>query len=499
VILAGTSEAMAQEWLRLYPIEGEVRLEFEGEWEREDSGDSQDLGFTERVRIGQGGHILDPGIANFQFQVEPVFTQGHLTVPGEDSTSNGLFLDYYGNLSLLQDGISPVALTATASRSSGEIDGSLGNETEFVTDLRDARLIWKTRVFPSTLSYTERLQDQETESAFGGATSERDDVIRTLRYRGKSSKMNLLLESNWFDDNINSNRDYTSQEGRLNNYYRWGKGSRFASNASFLNRDGFNANERYTVDENLRLQHLQNLSTSYNYSFNALTTTNTQTTHSGNLGLTHQLYQNLTTGVNLSGTHNDFDQGQQDDYDVQLDLNYTKRIFWGGKLGASIGGGYGATDRDSEPGTNDVIDESHLVDFSGIVLLDERFIVTSTIIVTDVTGTIIYTEGFGYTVSDAGGDLTELLIIPGAGIANGDTILVSYEFETVTSAKYDRLSYRVGAELDFGWISMFNRTFGEKQDLKSGDPDAVRDTFDSTTGIEVRWQGRRAGATATAD
>ena len=490
VLVTTASAARAQEWLNLNPFEGEVFFEFDGRWTDSD-GTARDLEFQEGVRLRQRGNILDPGIATFDLELQPTFSQGQSRQPGPgDNDRDGFFLDYAGNVSLLHGTPSPVALRAGVAQNTGDIDGDLGARTEFSTLRWNVDLDLRTPAFPSTFSYNERYLDQDFRSAFSTTSSKRDDVLRTATYKGRSSKMELFVEGNWFDDRERSERSYDTQQSRLTNFFRWGKGSNWTSQIDYFDRNKFNAYERLSMNQSGRLQHTRNLYSTYAYRFQELDQDLADTTlHTGDFGLTHQLFKNLTTTLSLSGSHQDADEvGTEDRYASGLDLTYTKNVFWDGNITANAGGGYNVTDRDTEDGILQVNNESQVVPPTGVVTLDNQFIDINTIVVTDSTDTQVFAEGVDYDVQSASNNLTQLIILPGGQINVGDTILVDYQFEVQPSVKFYGIPFRAGLRFDFGWISLFVRVDGEEQNVISGeDQSVVSDRRTSRAGLELRW------------
>ncbi len=265
-----------------------------------------------------------------------------------------------------------------------------------------------------------------------------------------------------------------------------------------MDREGFQGYENVYLVEEARLQHTNKLYSTYMIDHSSVARESETERNAINLGLTHQLYQNLTTTFALSGANTDFDSGAQDERGARLDLNYNKKIALGAKLSASLGVGTRITDRIATGGLQDVIDEQSVVDLTNIVVLNERFIDTSTIVVTDAAGLVVFTEGADYIVVPAANDVTEIQILPAGLINVGDTISVDYKFASAPSLEYstDDLSYRIG--LDFGWVSFFHRAFRSDQDLISGTAQGfLTDRRDARSG--VRFRGSLLSTEATFD
>lgn len=483
--LGTATDACAEGWLYFRPMRGEVSLEFDGQWRDLESGVSSfDTEFEERLRLDISGDVLDQKIFTFNVDIEPVLTQ-NWTDTGLGTERNGATdMNYGGRVSFLH-GVqaSPFSLDADFSRTSSDVDGTLGSRSKITRDGRGAALHWKLSAFPSTLSYREFKLDELFVPAFGLPPTERDEFQRTMSFRGRSRKMEVVLEGIDFDDRTPLDNDYKSQDARLNNNFRWGKGSSLTSRLSYFNRDGFNAYKKSAVSESVKLQHTRNLYTTYGFTGEVLERTTETRTRRGDFGVHHQLYRNLTTSLAVSRFDTDSDAFQEDRTDGLLDFYYNKRFSDNVRVSANLGGGYRVVDRVG--GQLDYF-ESPTVPVTGIVVLAQRFIIVSTIVVT-APGCNPCLETTDYIVQDAGNDFTQLQIPIGSRINIGDVLTVDYVFES-PSVDYHSVPYRFGVRLDYGAYALYHRTTGEEQTLVAGsDPNAVADRRIDTTGVEWIW------------
>jgi hypothetical protein len=508
-VLATATDARAQEeWLHLDPLRGEVFFEFDGYWRDGTTSDSgrQDLEFTQGFTLQQTGYVIHPRIANLSLDVTPQFSQEDVQLEGqEDDFVTANALSYNGRLSLLQGPEWPVGLVAAGGQSSSDSDGDLGSRNELDVDYLDVALNWQQRIFPTSLNYRQRRVDR-TFRALGqsGTRRTQDDFLQTLQLTGNSRKMNVLLQRDWYDDKTPADNDYTYDLARLSHEFNWGKGSELSSRFEYVDRDNFNDTTSLTVDESLRLKHRPNLSstTSYRYRLTQQETTDIEQ-HIGTFGLSHLLYRNLNSSLNLRGSTTETDFSTLDQYGGNLQSGYSKKIPWEGTLRLTGGGGYGIDDIDSQDGLLQVFDEPHFVEAITLsFLLDERFVDTSTIIVKDsaAPGAIQFVEGTDYTVSSASNDLTEIFVLSTGAIPVGSTVFVDYQFQSLPTIKYSTTSYNYGVELDFGWIALFRRFFRSDQDRISGaNQEFLLDRKDSLTGTELRWIRPRTRATLRAE
>ena len=497
-LVGGVPDALAGEWLNFYPAAGELSLGFDGRWNESGSGNSSwRTKYEERLRLQLGGYGLDPRIFTFNADLEPALSQERSdsqTGVAETNNTDSTFLNYRTRFSLLHGmQASPISLSADFSANTGETDGSLGNRSDFTTESRGASLQWKFRPFRSSIDYRERSLEEIFIPGFGQPPTERNEFQRTLTYRGRSRGMELLLEGIEFDDELKPDQSYEARKGRLNNNFNWGKRSSLQSMLEYTDRVGFQAEEKTTVNELLRLQHTQNLSTAYNYTYNSSHRTIDTENQGGNFELRHQLYDNLVTSLKIGATNTESsDLFREKTRDANLDFTYNKQIRPDIRVTANLGGGYRTTDR-----TGGLFDytESAVVPASGIITLVQRYIVWSTIVVT-APGCSPCQQGLHYNVVDAGGDFTQINVPLGSPININDPIAVDYIFEPPT-VEYYGIPYRVGIRLEYGDFAFYHRTSGEDQTFQSGpDPDAVGDRRTDTTGIE--WNRTRGRSRTTA-
>jgi hypothetical protein len=501
VLLGGVADARATEWLNFYTYTGEVSFGVESHWIERESGTSTWANeFEERLLLSLGGYSVDPRLFTFFLDLEPTLTQKRVDLDTSAirvDSMDGTVLNYAARFSLLHGApASPVSLTAEFSADTDRTESSLGNNSNYTIVNSGGTLYWKFRPFPSTISYSEKTLEDVVFSRFGAPPKIRDEYQRTLNYRGKSRGMELLLDNTEFNDRTGTNNDYEFNQARLTNKFNWGKKSGLASRLEYLNREGFNAQESVWVNETLNLQHTMNLRTTYDYTHRSLNRTTDTELNSGTFQLNHQLYTNLDTRFKLYGAATRSDEFQEDRYQSSLDFNYTKQFRPDLRLTAHLGSGYNTYDR---IGGQLDFTESPTVPLSGIVVLAQRYIIWSTIVVT-APGCNPCVDGTDYVVQDAGGDFTQLSIpAVGSSINFLDTLTVDYAYEPPTAELYG-IPFRVGFRLDYGPFAFYLRTVGENRTYVSGpDPTAVTDQRTDTMGVEWNRVWNRYEASASAE
>jgi hypothetical protein len=495
VIQAGIPCAEAADWVDFYPLNGEFSLGVDGRWRENDSGQSTwQMEYEEKLNVRFGGHILDQRFFTFSGNLAPTFSQQKSDYTSGVSKSDTQFLNYGARFSLLHGvAVSPVSLNASFNATNGETEDNLGNRRESTLENRLAGLQIKFRPFRSSIVYRERSLEESFVSAFGQLPQERNEFQRTLSYTGRSRGMELFLEGTEFDDRTIQDQDYESSTARLNNNFNWGKGSRFNSRLKYVDRKGYSAEESATANESLHLQHTRNLFTSYDYGYRHSQRLTESESHFGQFELHHKLYSNLDTSLKVSGENTtSSEQFNEQTREASLDFSYNKKLRSNMRLSANLGGGYRTTER-----TGGVIDraETAIVPATGVVILSERYIIWSSIVVA-APGCNPCLDGSDYLVEDAGGNFTQLQIPLGSRIAIDDTITVDYIFQPPTVEFYG-IPYRVGLKLEYGPITIYHRSSGEQQTYVSGpDPTAVGDRRTDVTGLEWKLSRGRTQASA---
>ncbi|MES9853901.1 MAG: hypothetical protein ABW170_18945 [Candidatus Thiodiazotropha sp. L084R] len=475
--------------LVLYPTELDAIVKFDGT-KRRNGSDSRETEWEAGLRIAQMGYLLDPKIAWFLFDIEPVYTWSEFESDQSRQENDGEFLNYLIQTNLLRGTPGPFGLDLSAQKSSSLNTGSLGSRFDTVIDTKNATIQWKNSAFPTSLSYEERTLDEEFRSSLNSSISERDELLKSWILKGRSSKLSIYLERSELDDRIIiRDQDYELNKGNLSHNLFWGRNSQLHSVATYYDRIGFNANERLTIDETARIQHLDNLFSRTSYHYQSITQNIESTEHGGDFELHHRLYKNIDTIAHININSRESDDLDEDRWRFGLDTQYTKNNIFGANIRAGLRGSYQETDRISNLSTIDIIDESQLVPLTGAVILDQRFITTSTIIVTDSNGAIVYNENIDYTTLQLSGDLTQIQILPGGRINSGDTILISYQAQQLPSQEFSTTFTNYHLSIDYGWIRISHSDSKSDDKLISGASESfLQNTRNTFSDLEFRFK-----------
>jgi hypothetical protein len=242
---------------------------------------------------------------------------------------------------------------------------------------------------------------------------------------------------------------------------------------------------------NFDWKHTDNLRTQYIFD-GRWSDSNVQslTNLNGTFFLTHQLYDSLETDLELFSTYEDASFRTRNEFGGRIAENYLKRLGDWGLLNISVSPHASITFNRLEEDTAFIFDERHRMVLLQPVLLRQPDIIASSIVVTDQTGSIVYVEGLAgdYTVEQVGdGFETRLRRTPISGIADGELVLVDYEYETV--GDNDTLTVGVAVHTSLAFLEHWNVYAGYDTldfHVLSGDEDDLRfNSFDRyTAGLE---------------
>ncbi len=490
--VAFSSDAHAWQWLTLYPLEAEAILRFDGTDRTSDIGsDGRDIEWRTGVRLSQEGYTIHPGIARYVLQIEPIWTTGFNRIDDITDKRNGNYLNYLISADVFREAASPVGFDVSLSQNEDRNTGSLGSRWDNSIQDYTLGISWFNRPFPMKMKFNSRTFKQKFRAALDAPISERDEKIDTWTIEGRSGKMDILLERQSLNDRIfERNNDYDQTRATLNHAFLWGSNSSLRSYWDYLDRISFNSNRRMRIGENLRIQHTENVYSFTRYNFLSVTQAFKTSEHSGLFELGHKLYSNLNTKGYVWGLTRNSQVQDTTEQRVGIETNYRKG---GLPFGVTVSGGiryaYQLTDRNSKMDLNEVVDEGHTVPLAGDVILTHRFVVLSSIIITDAAGQLVYGLGVDYEVFELPSELTQIQAIPGGRIDTGSNILVSYKSQTLPSQEFSTTFTTVNLGFNLPWMRFSYYDDDQSNKLLSGAGKSfLTDRRDTTTRLDFNWR-----------
>jgi len=335
---------------------------------------------------------------------------------------------------------------------------------EYVTSLKTDTKQWglfyvfRNKILPLTVNYNDRKWDQietETNRTFRNKQSDLQAAVRKsftkygdthelrfTRYNYFREDQNLVTTSNIYDNLI------------LNNTIFFDKGKKYMFNSSItnLNQKGNLSQKRFQMFErvSLRLPYKLMFSGSYNY---ASVQQETQSYKQQNIStsLDHQLFTSLRTGVFYDYTSTTHTAYNETNTRIGINFNYIKKIPTG-TLNLNYSIRRHNQQVDSNPGSNvQIIDEEHLLSDALVVLLDRPYINLLTVVVKDITSSIIYQKDIDYQLFERD-SFIELVRIPGGQIVNDSPVLVDY-----IAAQVGNYNFNADLESFSARVTLFQR------------------------------------------
>jgi hypothetical protein len=459
-----------------------------------DTRNEQTTSFWQRLEVQSRGWFYHPDLLLFSFGLEPLWKQQDTAASDSFSRDDDdTFLGYYLDAQVLRQKRHSFKLFLRQSRN--EFNSTLSPDNITETDI--ARAVWliNSKLLPTTVT----LESNDTNFSDFFSTRDNSDILRLeTKHRSEKHQFNFLSEYvdqfrqidvqsfdiDRFMTNINSNYSFSDQTRLTSTIFSLNSDSELSDSKSFL------------WSERLMLQHRPNLRSEYTARFDSRENDNFRSeTRYLSGALEHQLYENLTTRIELYSSNDDFDNGEIDIGEADLDLRYVREIPIG-MLSITGGYAYRIEDNNIDAESSQVLNEPHTLSGTSPEFLSRSRIDPNSVIVSDATKAVTYVEGIDYVLSIVGDSVGIERSIFG-GIADGETVLVDYIFATQAPFEADRRAGRVGVNLNL-WRTLrlyynFNRI---EESLISGTrPTDLSDDRITRAGASLRWRW----STTTAD
>ncbi len=471
----------------------ELSYEFEDERRTGPNIDSKDTTgeFRESLEIETKGWLYHPALCKYTFRFEPEWSQTDETHdPGEDSSGNAYLSGYFADATFLRS--KPYTLHLFGHKREATLTGAFASKSSTTTDTYGGDLSFTYKVLPTTLTYTHL---ESRQKGFYSSEEDSDDYRMSMSHNYARSDTRLTAD---YTDTTRTSRQIgtsatieTTNETRtsnsdLHNYYTITEDKRIKLGSTVSYRwteSDFYDTESTGISEHLFWKHRENLRSDYQASYTDSKSGDfDRQTTAVNAGLTHLLYENLTTKIGGNASLNDYSEGTEKTYGADLAFTYNRTIPWG-SLHITMAYDYEVTNREFAENHIQVTDESHLLNISDVTLLNSKYVDAATIRVTNDAGTIIYIENIDYRIAQIGSSIRISRTTFGA-IAEGDQVLVSYTY--LSNPDYDdaRFSQTYGVSVDL-WASL-TLSYGyshAKQEILSGiaPDDPVDDTSHTAT------------------
>jgi hypothetical protein len=443
--------------------------------------DEDEWRLIEGIRYGGEGWVLHPAILSYHGGMGVEFGQDFFRPQGSDGTDRDrLRLNYDLRADVLPERAAP--LFFGVSQTHTEVDVPLLPTRDidafrFGAGINFRELALGSFEIPSQLEF----RHEDTDTTGGRFTTQR--TLDELRLRMNNATQNSRSRLDYDIGSLENSSGGVARSADRQNLRVLS--DRYFSNGTLGSRLMFTDNNdtrdvtSIGLAETLILRHRRSLTSNYNYAFNHLDSDGSnQDSHHGGAGITHQLFQSLTSSASANGSYSDLELGRIWSAQGTLGFNYTKAIPFG-RFGLRLSPTYAYQDEDTEAGIQTILGESHVIPTTFVFSLDRPFVLDGTIVVRDASGLIEFIEGIDYEVFAVGGtagsliQLAEIRVIPGgdldpavSGISN---VVVDYDVEAQPALAYSTRTITTG-----GSLSLFDHVYADltysdtMRDLRSG-------------------------------
>jgi hypothetical protein len=435
--------------------------------------------FRQTLELGADAFAGHPDLLDLDLDFRLRFEQDKIDSDVEDTTvrTYDTTIDYDVAGTFLRRGKAPVTLYSL--RNQTLVDRQFGSTLDSVLFEYGGRVAFLSEVVPTRLQIFRREQDQSGRGTGSDFEVDQNTVAANGQIRPAEGH---VLTWNYTYDNVEQSgtgfvaNDFDRHLGFATYDYSFGPQRRDHFRASLELDDvsgefGFN---RFRADSTLRLQHTRDLDSRYDYTFDRRDSDGVvQSSHNGKAQVRHKVFDSLITIADVGLSRLDIDDDddfKSDQVFGSLRMDYTNRVPYG-RFDAKTSLRYSHQD-DSDRGTPiQITDEPHVFGIDGIIVLNRRNIVASSIVVTDATGIITYVVGADYTVQTFA-DRTELRRVLGGAIGVNQPLLIDYQIgpEPGGTTKTRGLGVTLRYSINQGplrGLSFYSNYFDQNEDRSS--------------------------------
>ena len=401
--------------------------------------------WTTGFGLGWNNYIYHPYLLTYAVLMEPGLQVQDSGPSGKMSQSDLWLLDGSATVNLLS--VKPYATSVTYARSHEEAKYNFFNSSTVDTEGWSANSGFSEGVVPFTFGVSQSHVDS-TSLNQNSTTDQTLFDLHAWNERFNENKTDLTYQYGDFKQDTGiSGTTYNSENSynhaTLTDIERFQK-STLRSSLLYNNIAAQSApsSSQFNGTVNFNVQHTPQLQSYYDYSLSHNSSGSSETTqNAGTAGLTHQLYESLTSGLSVNGSKLDSssDGSTSDSRQVGVNVseNYVKRLGdWGG-LNVSDNASYTYNDQQTSGSQQVIANEAHTVPPSRVVSLNQPNDIAIGS-VTDVTGTKLLIPGADYTVNQTVNPWQiQINLINSANIQPGNGILVTYTAAANPSGNYE--------------------------------------------------------------
>ncbi len=459
--------------------------------------------FSEEVNVRLAGYAYHPRLLEFRAESEFEFEQRLVNrLGGASKNSNGLFSNYSVSSNFLKEHF--VSLQIEADQHTSDVEQDFFGRRKIIYAQEAATLSYRNKNVPTVLTYT----TSRANGKYNDPTDDNQETVNLqMRHLGKMGMNRMVLEHRE-KDQAAQQRHLRINAAEFVNSKQFGKDRRHALTSQFryLDQTGTDQYRNLSAGQNLLSRLTDTLQGRYSVQFLETVFPNQGTsTLYGSTSLQHQLYESLTSTVELLGRRSRFGDGKENRFGGQTNFRYSKMLPFG-RMNLS----YQALAENIE---EDFTDESVFIrqeqHFFGenpagdeVIVLERDFADQTSIEISAVDGLAVIdpetgfpiSEGMHYTVESDGIVTRIRLLLPGLFLrGEGGTapaVFVSYDLLPVPPLGYAIFSQTFSTSLSLGktWKFFYSASQTD-QNLKKGiNQGQLEDSGRNAFGLELNWR-----------
>jgi hypothetical protein len=342
----------------------------------------------------------------------------------------------------------------------------LTNIETFKTDF-GGRLSFRNRTLPLTLSYLQEDWSQK-ELEIGREFRNYRKMFQAeanKSFGGRDSHQLMFSQSNHQREYGNADRvnnDITDVNLRDRIYFNKDRSSMLHSFIWYYHQVGSQDFDRFQLNENLIFKLPANFRflSNYQYSWYEQPLFNSQQHNAGGQ-LEHQLFLSLRSHVFYDYSRLKQTQFDETLHTAGLGFNYRKKIPTG-HLSLDYEIRQRRQDHNSLARQRQIINEEQRLDDGQTVLLNHPYVEINSVIVHDLTNTIIYQLNIDYVLISRG-EFVEIQRLPGGQIADGETVYIDYIINQQDSYQFDSYNnnFRIHTSVFHNLLEVYFRYFDQ--------------------------------------
>jgi len=531
-----TSTLEKPQFIKLRTIDSSLIVEAEQRNEKTSADDGSrtvnedSLWISPLLKLNIGGSIFHPNLLEFSFDGEfgMNWEKGEVGVvepPSAGSTTDRdittVLQRYDAQLTLLKQ--KDYAMVFSAGHAVSRRDYDFFKRVTVNADHYGVNWALRDKEWPVSVSLSHRLED--IDDIERPETDENSRMLLTLRNQRSTHDMS---DARYSLEQYRYERGYYPEQHGINHSFQFldvqtfgnlsytpQSGSRLQSRLDIndrtavfeLSTNSASQSEstssdfrRLAVMEELKLQHSDDLSSFYNYNFAYNGTEQVKSMqHQASMGLRHRLYDILESSADIHGRTSSNSGEDSEDKTRMIgavaNAAYTRKLGTWGRL--TLGGGFGvdSESRDSSGGFISIVNEAYSLASGQLVVLRHPNVVSSSITVTDGSGTIRYVESFDYVIVPHG-QLTEIRRVVGGHIPDGASVMIAYDAASEPSGQFVTSLNNINCRLDLAdnLVGIYGRHNGVSH--SGGEDILLEDINNNVVGIDMKIDGFRVGIEA---